>query len=354
MSQTEKEPLLVLLDTEEEYTLLFSDFLKRHRDLPWTVRSYTDEKELRNSEKDRKASLLVVAESSYREDAPVMDADRTVILAERGRWCSGDLPVVDKYSPAEDVLARLLEIYMEIGGEYAGGSARTTGTRFIGLYTPVHRALQSTFALTLGQMLAEHHRVLYLSFEHYAGLRELVPETQQKDLADLMFFLLSDEQRFFLRFQTIKKSIAGLDYIPPMKSGQNLLTIPGGEWLRLMDQIRAMGTYDFVLMDLSESMQGLFDVMRKCEKIYTMSREDRISRSKLLQYEQVLELYEYDDVLRKTKRFDLPKFHRIPTDVDQYTRGDLAEYVRGTIREIRRSKEESEQEEGEGKWNMQS
>ena len=34
-------------------------------------------------------------------------------------------------------------------------------------------------------------------------------------------------------------------------------------------------------------MQGLFEILRMCRHVYTLTREDRIARGKLLQYEQV-------------------------------------------------------------------
>ncbi|MCR4897243.1 MAG: hypothetical protein K5891_10760 [Lachnospiraceae bacterium] len=341
MKTDKTEPTLIFLDPEAEYTELFSDYLKQSKDLPWTVRSYTRQEDLEENEKGRSASLLVLSERAYREGRPELQAGRTVILTESGLVGDVGCPLVSKYQPADEIVQKLLEIYIDLSGdrplpfrERAGGQK----TKFIGIYTPVHRSMQTTYALTLGQMLASEHRVLYLSFEHYAGLRELVPETQQKDLADLLFFLLSDEKRFLLRFHTIKRNIGGLDYIPPMKSGQNLLTIPGGEWLRLMDQVESLGLYDYVLMDLTESMQGLFDILRKCDRVYTLTREDRVAKAKLMQYRQVLALYEYEDVLEKTKNCDLPRFHSLPAEVEQYTRGGMAEYVKEAVRELERER----------------
>jgi hypothetical protein len=337
MKSDQTEPTLIFLDPEEEYTELFSDFLKQSKNIPWEVRSYTRQKDLEENEKDGSATMLVLSERAYQEGRPEIRAGRTVILTESGLVGDVGCPLVSKYQPADEIVQKLLEIYIDLSGDRplpARDRAVGRKTKFVGIYTPVHRSMQTTYALTLGQMLASEHRVLYLSFEHYAGLRELVPETQQKDLADLLFFLLSDEDRFLLRFHTIKRSIGGLDYIPPMKSGQNLLTIPGGEWLRLMDQVESLGLYDFVLMDLTESMQGLFEILRKCDRVYTLTRDDRVAKAKIMQYRHVLELYEYRDVLEKTKNFDLPRFRSLPQEVDQYTRGDLAEYVKEAIREL--------------------
>ena len=37
----QKEPVLVLYDREEEYARLFSEYLKRQKELPWQIHTYT-------------------------------------------------------------------------------------------------------------------------------------------------------------------------------------------------------------------------------------------------------------------------------------------------------------------------
>ena len=62
-------------------------------------------------------------------------------------------------------------------------------------------------------------------------------------------------------------------------------------------------------------------------------KEDPVARCTIDQYEQILSLYEYDDVKDKTKKCHLPLFRRLPDQIEQFTRGDLAEYVRDLIEE---------------------
>ncbi len=331
----QKEPILILCDPEEEYAVLMSDYLRMHRELPWKVKTYTDVNDLLEREEFGNLDLLVIAESAYSEKLKDLKVERMVLLCEGGNISGDNIIPIDKYQAAEVVLGKLLEVYVEMGGgELPGVAVEETHTKFIGIYSPVRRCMQTTFALTMGQMLAEDHRTLYLNFEHFAGVRELMAETQEKDLADLLYFLMSDDEQFRLRFRTIRRQKGKLDYIPPMKSGQNLLTVPAAEWISLMERIDAMGEYDYVIMDLTESMQGLFDVLRKCRKVYTLTREDRIAKAKLLQYEQILALYEYEDVLNKTDHCEIPQIHRIPEEVEQYTRGDLANFVRRRMEEL--------------------
>ena len=324
---------MVLCDTEDEYAQLMTEFLRKNRDLPWKIHTYTNIQELVKEEKNS-PELLVVSESAYCEELQKIEALQTVVLSESGvmRW--ENVLYVDKYQQAEEVLKELIRVYMEIADTRLPKLKRSGNITFIGNYSPVRRAMQTSFALTMGQILAKEHSTLYLNFEHYAGIGELRPDIQSSDMADLLYFLHGDREKFRLRLQSICKRMGNLDYIPPMKSGQNLLTITEVEWLELLQRIEDMGEYEYVILDLSESMQGLFEILRACKVVFTITKEDRIARSKLLQYEQMLSLYEYEDVLAKTRRLKLPHIQRLPEELEQLTRGDLAALVNDMLNGI--------------------
>lgn len=327
------ERIMALCDTDDEYAQLMTEFLKKNRELPWKVHTYTNVQELVKREKSD-PELLVVSESAYCEELRKIEALRTVVLSESGvmRW--ENVLYVDKYQQAEEVLKELLQVYMEIADTGLPKLKRNGNVIFIGNYSPVRRTMQTSFALTMGQTLAKEHTTLYLNFEHYAGIGELRPDIQSLDMADLLYFLHGDREKFRLRLQTIRKQMGNLDYIPPMKSGQNLLTITEVEWLELFQRIEDIGEYEYVILDLSESMQGLFEILRMCRVVFTIAKEDRIARSKLLQYEQMLSLYEYEDVLAKTRRLKLPHIQRLPEELEQLTRGDLALLVKDLLEGI--------------------
>jgi len=56
-------------------------------------------------------------------------------------------------------------------------------------------------------------------------------------MADLLYFLNAEKDKFRLRMQTMLKHKGGLDYIPPMRSGQNLLSVTAAEWLGLLQKL---------------------------------------------------------------------------------------------------------------------
>lgn len=325
--------VMVLCDAEEEYAQQMTEFLRKHKSLPWELHTYTSVEGLLREEKGT-VGMLVVAESAYCEEIWALMPERLVILGESGvaRW--ENLTYIDKYQEAEEVLKCLLGIYMEIADVQLPRLPRSGKTVFIGNYSPVRRCMQTSFALAMSQMLALEHPTLYLNFEHYAGTAELLPDMQTLDMADLLYFLNADKDKFRLRMQTMLKRKGSLDYIPPMKAGQNLLSVTAEEWTGLLQKIEEMGEYEYVILDLSESMQGLFEILRMCTRVFTLTREDRLAKSKLMQYEQMLALYEYGDVLDKTRRLDLSHIRRLPEELEQLTKGDLADLVRKLLREL--------------------
>ena len=331
---SKSENLLLLCDTEEEYAELFGEYLRTQRELPWAVRIYTNVSELLQKEKKSGAAMLVVSEAAYCEEMKALQAEQIIILNESGllRW--DKLRNVNKYQQANRVVREILEIYMENEQIQLPRLKKELRTKFIGMYSPVKRCMQSSFALTMSQMLATDAPTLYLNFEHYVGITELLPDRQTRDLADLLYFLTAEEEKFRLRLRTIIQRRSSLEYIPPMKVGQNLLAVTENEWISLLQRIGELGEYEYVVLDLTESIQGLFEILRICTRVFTLTQSDRISQCKLLQYEELLNHCEYGDVLEKTKLCCPPVIKKLPETLEQYTRGELAEFVRKEIKEL--------------------
>ena len=94
-----------------------------------------------------------------------------------------------------------------------------------------------------------------------------------------------------------------------------------------------MGQYEYIILDLDDGINGLFDLLKQCYKIYTITKDDNFAIAKMNQYEQMLKLEELEEIADKTVKCKFPVFHRLPTDLELMTHGELAEYVRSIIEE---------------------
>lgn len=326
--------ILVLCDTEEEYAQHMTEYLKTHKEAPWDIYTYTDVTELVSFAKQEDVGLLVVAENAYTREVRELAAEKTVLLNESGVIRFEDIRNVNKYQEAEAVYREIFSAYIEVAKQPLPRLAVESSTRIIGFFSPIHRSLQTTFALTMGQMLSQKYKTLYLNFEYCAGNAELLPDMRTRDLSDLIYFLNTDKERFLLRMQTLVLKKGLMDYVPPVKAGMALLEVKAEEWMELLNRIVQSGEYKYIILDLSESVQGLLELLRACDRIYTLTKDDRAARGKLAQYERLLEMSEFDELLKKTSRYRLPRFRRIPDEIELLTKGELAEYVRRIIGEV--------------------
>lgn len=322
--------LLVLCDSEEDYVQHMADFLRKKKETAWEVIAYTRPEELKKFAQQEKIEILIISEAVYGDFVSELPVKLSVLLNESGIVQEKGLVNIDKYQEAEKVRQAVLACYMEKEKVFFPRLGSMKQTRLIGMFSPVRRCLQTTFALTYGQLLAEKHRTLYISFEHYAGLEEW-QECRRQDLSALLYYQQVEGEDFAMHIQTMVQRLGNLEYVAPMVNGENLLYVTMQEWQKLLRSLMECGEYEYIILDLSESMQGLFEILRMCSKIYTIIQEDTRARCKLNQYEQLLSSQEYDDVRSKTAKCRLPVFRKLPEAVEQYSKGELAEYIRGML-----------------------
>ncbi len=102
------------------------------------------------------------------------------------------------------------------------------------------------------------------------------------------------------------EQIDGVDYIPPMPVSRDLLDVKQEEWFGLFQTIQEECAYQTVILDLGELVQGLYEILRVCNTVYTLYREDNSSKAKLAQYTQNLRMLGFEDVLEHTVQKAVP------------------------------------------------
>lgn len=195
-------------------------------------------------------------------------------------------------------------------GQKASARYRTnTRGELIGVYSPVHRIGKTRFAMELGREMAKKEPVLYLNMEEYAGGSYYFPDQTGQTLADLLYYSRQEKGNLGLRISTMAGQDEALDYILPIPCVQDLQGVSGEEWLRLFEQIRENCIYQKVILDLGDSVNGLFQILEECHTVYTPYIEDEVARAKLNQYAENLRRTGREKVLEKTIQKKLKQRH---------------------------------------------
>ncbi|MDE7247404.1 MAG: hypothetical protein K2N43_05920 [Lachnospiraceae bacterium] len=331
-----RHKIMAICDTEEGYAFRMAEYILEKVKLPYTLHLFTAVEELEKFAGREEIEILLIAENAWRmirEEFVRSQVTQMFVLQESEQAEQDEVCRIDKYQSPEKVVQKMLDVIADGGGWKGYPEATDTAVKTIGIYSPVKRCLQTSFALTLGQLLAKEHRTLYLNFEMYSGLGELLRRDYQTDMLDVMYYFQSAREKLALRLPTIIQNAGGLDYIPPMQYALGIKEVAGEQWLALCRDIAAIGEYEYMILDLDDGIDGLFDLLKSCQKIYTITRDDPFAMAKLRQYEQMLQSGELEEITEKTVKCRFPVFQQLPESLDMMTHGELAGYVKSIIKE---------------------
>ena len=150
---------------------------------------------------------------------------------------------------------------------------------------------------------------------------------------DLMYFLKDDPERFLLKMAAMTEEFGNVKYIPPAYSYEDFMQVSAKQWEKLILTIAQKSDYELLVLDLDDQMQGLFNILNLCTKIYTMTKPDGLAMAKIASYEEMLKMSGKESVLEKTIKCRLPVFKEIPQEVNALSYSQLADYMRNKLGE---------------------
>lgn len=328
--------IFAICDTEEAYAHRLTEYLLEKVRLPYAVHLFTEVEELRKFAGQEGIEILLIAESALKllkEEYIRQQVTQMFVLREGEGKEQDDLSYISKFQSPERIVEQIAESAIGLLTWNETIMAEDTAVKLIGIYSPVKRCLQTSFALTMGQILAKEYRTLYFNFECYSGFGQMLNREFPADMMDLMYYYRCAKDQLSMRLSSAVQRIGGLDYIPPMQSYAGVREVTGTEWLEFCRYIAGIGQYEYIILDLDDSMDGLFDLLRKCHKIYTITKEDYFAAAKISQYEQILKFNELEEIAGKTVKCRFPIFKQLPANLELMTHGELAGYVRAIVRE---------------------
>lgn len=323
----------VICDSDSHYTERFINVVQERLEQEFSLYVYENIQQLKELLAGKTAEIVLISQFLYEhlKKEELSRINHLFLLCEEP---SGKSNEICRYQAADAILRQVFQTYAEHTEQLpANQTATSQNIHFIGIYTPIGRCLQTTFAVTLGQLLAKNHRTLYLNFEGFSGLRRVFQDTPDYNMMDFVYFYDCAREKFLYRLEHMVQTMNGLDFISPFESYMELASITGAKWKEIFHYLEEKSPYEYIILDLSEQMNGLLDILRLCEKVYTITKDDGFALAKMEQYEQMLRGMDYEDVWEKTIQRKLPIFRQIPAHIEQFTYGDVADYTRNLLRE---------------------
>ncbi len=332
-----RKNIFAVCDLEVDYALNFMEYLNHKKNIPFEIQAFTTAESLIAYGKKVPIELLLISGKAMCREVQELDIGKIVILSEGVHPPELDrYPSVYKYQASSDVIREVMACY---GAEKAidpvAFPVLKKNTEIYGIYSPLGRCLKTSFALTLGQILAKDRAVLYLNMEEYSGFEEMMGKGFQQNLSDLLYFVRQENGNLIYKMNSMVQTVNNLDYIPPVRTPADIHGTPGADWEKLIQEIALHSNYEVLILDIGSELEDIFQILDMCGKIYMPILTDPVSGSKIAQFENLVRIWDYPQILTKTVKVR-PPFHGGNVAPENYIEGllwsELGDYVRNILR----------------------
>lgn len=329
------EKIMAVYDVDASYAERFADVVNQREKVPFTVVPFTSLEALKEYGQRNQIEILLINGALPPEQIEEIPAQAVVTLAE-GEVVSADggYPSVYKYQSTDSVIREVMAYYCE--KPQAMFVAVGKRARVIGVYSPVGRCLKTSLALTIGQELARDGKVLYISFETFAGFTGLINRDSEGDLSEVLYYF-RQENFGVMRLRSMVSKWKDMDYIPPVKYPEDLEQLTGDEAGQLVERLAGECGYEYVIVDMGQAICNMVPVLGTCDVIYMPVKEDGVSSAKLEEFDRYLETCRHENLRQRLVRVKLPyhsSFGRKDTYMEQLLWGELGDYVRKLLKGV--------------------
>lgn len=327
--------IMAIYDVDPFYAARFADVVNQKEKIPFEVLAFSSFDKLKKFMEENPVELLLISSAVSHEEAEGLGAGKVICLSD-GETLQADMeyPSIYKYQSSGSIIREVMACYCEREPELLPGSALRAASNIMGIFSPVGRCLKTSLAITMGQLLAQEGRTLYLNLEECSGLSVLTRTDYKEDLSDLLYFY-SHGNYNLLRLNSVVHSIEALDYIPPVRYPEDLAQADADQLIGLVETIAKEGSYQNLILDIGSYGKFALGLMRICSIVYMPVKEDSVSLAKLEAFENYLALSGNTAIQGKTKKLKLPyhsSFGRRDNYLEQLLWGELGDYVRQLLR----------------------
>lgn len=311
--------LIAILDSEEAYAVKLADYFKEKSGLGYNVQVFTNIYSFLDFDKTNYTDILIISEAFGDYVTDLINTRQVYILSEGSIDISlTEYSSIYKYQSTENIIRDVMANYASAVSPGTRISIKTVCSDIISIYSPVKRCGKTTFALVLGCLLAKTACTLYISMEEYSGISLYTGSWPSGDLSDLLYFYRQNPANLDKKLLSLSHSLHQLDYIPPMHFSLDFKYMNGEDWRDFIRDIIAIGRYENIILDISDSAVDVFELLNMSDIIYFPVLDDALSAEKINNFKYIAGKLGKDQFFSKLREIRLPNADISATDTDTF------------------------------------
>ena len=305
--------VLIICDKDKNYCKRLDSFIRDNLSIPFDIFEITDEKRLSGFINENKNTLLLISETLFKSEN-VNGFKHILVLKESSKALAetdtpyglsdADVRYMDKYQKSENITDNILSMCLEIPEiivrEHREESRKNT--KIIGFYTPVSGCGQTREAISFTRGISENESALFISTDCFCTNDLIRNENYQENILDLLYFAECAEDKFSIYLERIVRHDKELDFIPASSNACQSRLITSKEYENLFKKIESTGRYSCLVIDITEGVRELFELLRICDEVYMLSKDD---------YDAQMRSELFMNELQRDEMFDMKNLHKI-------------------------------------------
>lgn len=295
---------MIICGEEELYVLRLADMIAERGELDLQIQVCTSFEQAEALEEIHCAEIMIIGEEiPYEKRKESRAAKRFVLVGQEGREVGEEETSVYKYQSVSKIFSRIMEVCLDMDKAGMFQVPHRTGQSLIAVYSPIHRIGKTAFARKLGRELGKKGPVLYLNMQEYPGTAE--EDRDRPTLADLIYYSRQERNHLGLRISSMVYQREGMDILAPIPVSQDLKEVEEGEWGILLSQILQKGPYQYIILDLSESVHGLWEILKMSDTWYLPFIQEEAEERKMDQFFETLDKLGYSALAGRARMVEM-------------------------------------------------
>lgn len=275
-----RERNVVILEDDKEYLGNFLSFFENYSEKTLRISGFSQRDSFLRFVNHNDIDLILTKEEFLSDIEKDVDNKKILLLTEEeGIESINGIKTLYRYQHMKNIICYIFNLCAESvpvnkdiirvkGGEKI---------QIIGVYSPVKRCGKTALSMELAGSLAKDGKILLINMEEFSALRKDDGENKEYDLADLLYFYMQNSWSFELKLKAVLRSMCGFDYIPPVQHGDELRNITAEQWKGLISEIGKVSDYKIIILDLSDIISNILQLLDMCDFIIMPYMKDEIS-----------------------------------------------------------------------------
>lgn len=335
---------LAILDTDTRYlNRIVTTFNTKFTDR-LEVYSFTDQEVAIETIKSKRIDVLVASDDfeidvmeieSLCGFAYFVESQDVVMLRKQQTIC--------KYQKVELIYKQILSIYSEKTSNTTGVRIDNSDSNVVVFASASGGVGSSTMSAAFCIWAARcGKKVLYLNLETFGDPSEFFNGEGQADFGDIIYAIKSKKTNIGLKIEsTVRESKDKVHFFAPTKTILDVNELKNNEILQLVNEIRTLGTYEYIVIDIDFSLdERTMMFWRECDALVMVSDGSEISNLKLGRAYQAFQIFEQQNNTIRLDKMKLiynkfsNKTSRKLTGIEIFELGGVPKYDHATTEQI--------------------